>query len=391
LSDPARFRRAIAWMAAILLLVHAAIAAIEMAHSGRDLPDFVRYYEIATARGRPYLDYQVEHPPVTVLIFKMIAAFTHDRHAFAFALVALNLCADIVIVAALWRAWGPRAVVFYAAAVWPMLAIVMDRVDLLSTAAATLGVALWWRRRPGASGLAFSFGVGSKLWPLPLSAILLADRDAPRRRLGAVALATGCAAIAIAWLTIARFDGLWQVLTFRSAHGWQIEGMVGSILRLFGDSSLRFESGSWRIGAIPSSTAIALFLLATPLAAAASASGARAGRVGTGWIGSIGLLLLCSPLFSAQYIIWLAPGAAIAWLEGEKVAAGLVAASVLLTGVFMRNYSLVLAGAAPAVRLVIVRNLVLCAAVWWALKELKTPAPPPGETTGPSPGRRLPA
>jgi hypothetical protein len=355
----------------LLLAVHVVIAGIEMAHSGRALADFVRYYEIATAPGRPYLDYQVEHPPVTLLVFKTLAGTTHNRHGFAFALVALNLCADLAIIVALWWAWGPRAVVFYLAVMWPMLAIVVDRVDLLSTAAATIGMALWTRRQQIASGLAFALGAGFKLWPLPLSAVLLTDRDARHRRRGAWALAVGYATLVIAWITIARFDGIWQVLTFRSARGWQIEGTVGSVLRLFGDASLRIESGSWRIGVIPSALAIVLFLLATPLAAAVSAAGGRTGLAGTGWIASIGLLLLCSPLFSAQYVIWLAPGAAIAWLEGERVVAGLVAVTVLLTGIFMRSYGAVLAGATPAVLLVIARNAVLLAAVVVALKALR--------------------
>jgi hypothetical protein len=342
-----------------------------MAHSARALPDFVRYYEIATAPGRPYLDYQVEHPPLTLLVFKTLAAATNDRHGFAFALVALNLCADLAIIAALWWESGQSAVVFYLAMMWPMLSIVVDRVDLLSTAAATIGIALWTRRRQVSSGFAFAVGAGFKLWPLPLSVVLLTGSDARQRRRGAWALAIGYATLVIAWIAIARFDGLWQVLTFRGARGWQIEGTVGSVLRLFGDSTLRLESGSWRIGTIPSALAIALFLLATPLAAAVSAIGGRAGLAGTGWIASIGLLLLCSPLFSAQYIIWLAPGAAVAWLEGERLAAGLVATTMLLTGIFMRKYSAVLAGATPAVLLVIARNAVLFVAVGVALKTLR--------------------
>ena len=372
MSDPAAFRRVMATATITLLLaVHVVIAGIEMAHSGRALPDFVRYYEIATAPGRPFLDYQVEHPPITLLVFRTLAAATNDRHGFAFALVALNLCADLAIVVTLWWAWGRWAVLFYLAVMWPMLSIVVDRVDLLSTAAATIGVALWTRRRQVSGGLAFALGAGFKLWPLPLSVVLLTGRNARQRQRGAWALAIGYAALVIAWIAIARLDGMWQVLTFRSARGWQIEGTVGSVLRLFGDSSLRLESGSWRIGVIPSALAIALFLVATPLAAAVSAAGGRTGLPGTGWIASIGLLLVCSPLFSAQYIIWLAPGAAIAWLEGERVAAGLVAATVLLTGIFMRKYGDVLAGATPAVLLVIARNALLCLAVGVALKALR--------------------
>src|SRR5262249_64308 len=153
----------------VLLAVHVGNGITEMAHSARALPDFVRYYEIATTPGRPYLDYQVEHPPGTLLVFKTLAAITHDRHGFAFDLVALTLCADRGIIGTLWTVWGARAAAFYLFATWPMLAIVYNRVDLLSTSCATVAIAAWRQRRPAASGVAFALGTSFKLWPLPLS------------------------------------------------------------------------------------------------------------------------------------------------------------------------------------------------------------------------------
>ncbi len=364
-------RRAASYGAAIgLLVVHAAICSIEAAHSSRPLPDFVRYYEIASAPGRPYVDYQVEHPPGTLAVFKALAALSNDRAAFAAKLVTLNGVADAAIVAALWTTWGTAAAIFYLAASWPMLAIVVDRVDLLSTACAVLAVAAWTRRRSAIAGVAIAAGVGFKLWPLPFVALLAADGDRRRRRDGVLAFAGGAAALAAVWVAVAGFTGLWEVLTFRGATGWQIESTVGSVLRLFGDATVRLEAGAWRIGSIPRGASIALFTVAAPLTLAALYAGARTRLIGAAWIAAVSALLLCSALFSAQYVIWLVPGAAIAWCEDERAAAMLVAVAVLATGIFMRNYFALLAGAPAVVWLVIGRNAILAGAAAIAARPL---------------------
>ena len=42
----------------------------------------IGYYEIASASGRPYVDYQVEHPIGTLLVFKLIAKAAGTRSSF---------------------------------------------------------------------------------------------------------------------------------------------------------------------------------------------------------------------------------------------------------------------------------------------------------------------
>jgi hypothetical protein len=46
----------------IALVVHAAIGIRSFINSPEKRDDFNRYYAIASAPGRPYVDYQVEHP-----------------------------------------------------------------------------------------------------------------------------------------------------------------------------------------------------------------------------------------------------------------------------------------------------------------------------------------
>ena len=53
-----------------VLVVHAAAFAIAARESALPAGDFDRYYEIGSSAGRPYVDYQVEHPIATLLVFQ---------------------------------------------------------------------------------------------------------------------------------------------------------------------------------------------------------------------------------------------------------------------------------------------------------------------------------
>src|SRR5262249_49041142 len=64
-----------AWAALVLgLIVHAVLGTIQFVRSPRPAADFDRYYEIASGSGRPYVEYEVEHPVGTLLMFKALAA-----------------------------------------------------------------------------------------------------------------------------------------------------------------------------------------------------------------------------------------------------------------------------------------------------------------------------
>ena len=91
-----------------------------------------------------------------------------------------------------------------------------------------------------------------------------------------------------------------------------------------------------------------MFLAAAPICVWSSWRGARLDRVGAGWLASVSALLLLSALLSAQYVIWLAPAAGIAWAQGEKGLAVLTAIAIVLTQVLWSYYGAVLDGALPA-------------------------------------------
>src|SRR4051812_36750510 len=176
------------------LLVHAVAFAISAKESALPAGDFDRYYEIATSPGRPYVDYQVEHPIATLVMFKAIGRLSRERPAFGLAVVVLDLIADAIILGALCWGWGITAAAFGAAALIPVLGLFFNRVDPWSTAAATVAVAAWRRERPIAVGCAIAIGAAFKLWPLVMAPLL----GVPwRRRASVSALAAFAASAAV--------------------------------------------------------------------------------------------------------------------------------------------------------------------------------------------------
>ena len=342
-----------------ILAIHAVAFAISAAQSAQPASDFDRYYEIGSTAGRPYLDYQVEHPIATLIVFRTLARLPGGRASFGLGVVVLDLIADAVIIGSLVWGWGTVAAIVGAAALLPVLGLFFNRIDAWSTAAAILAVAAWRHRQPVALGAALAVGAAFKLWPLVLAPLLIVpwrERQSPAA-LGsfvAAALALGGAAL---WVAGAR--GVVQVLTFRGATGWQIESLVGSLVHLTDTQTLRLESGAWRIGTMNGAASTAMFLAAAPICLWSSWRGAQHSRVGTGWLASVTSLLLLSALLSAQYVIWLAPAAAIAWAEGNRRLALLAAIAIALTQLLWNYYGSVLAGELPALLLVVLRNIVL--------------------------------
>ena len=103
---------------------------------------------IGTRPGRPYVDFAVEFPVGTVVALRAIAPAAGDRARFGGTLVAINVAADLTIAAALAWAWGLEAAVGYALVAGPIADLFFLRLDLWSTALATIGIAAWRRGLP---------------------------------------------------------------------------------------------------------------------------------------------------------------------------------------------------------------------------------------------------
>jgi hypothetical protein len=124
-------------------------------------------------------------------------------------------------------------------------------------------------------------------------------------------------------------------------------------------TSMRVESGAWRIGTIVGPTAIVLFALGAVPCLWMIWRGARTGHVGAGWAGGISVLLLMSALFSAQFGIWLAPAGGIAWVEKDRRIAVLTGVTVFFTNLVFKSFHPLTLGSPRAIAIVLARNVLV--------------------------------
>lgn len=326
--------------------------------------DFDNYYEIGTRSGRPYLDFPVEFPVAAVQTFRALAPMAGNRERFGIVLVVANVIADLAIAGALAWGWGIGAAACYAFVVIPLVDLFFLRMDLWSTALATIGVAAWRRGRPSAAAIGFGAGAAFKLWPLMLLPLLLVPSGTARRVTAiATAAATGLVIFG-AWLWVAGWTGLYQVLTFRGARGFEVESTVGAVWMFVSRSSMRHEQGAWRIGTSSAPISLALFALGALPCLWMIWRGARTNHLGAGWAGGLSSLLVMSALLSPQFAVWLAPASGVAWVEGDAGIAVLTGLAVFFSNLVFKSFAPLLRGSPRALATVLGRNLLLvCLAI----------------------------
>lgn len=252
----------------------------------------------------------------------------------------------------------------------PPLNLFLLRFDLWPTALATIAAAAWRRDRLVLAAIGFVAGGAFKLWPLMFFPLLLVTPDA-RRRIAPLATTIGAGLMVLAgWLWVAGPAGVYQVLTFRGARGWEIESTVGAVWMLFDQSSMRIETGAWRIGTMVGPIAIVLFALGAIPCLWMIWRGARTRHLGAGWAGGLSALLFMSALLSPQFSAWLAPAGGIAWAEKDRRTSVLTGLAVFVTNLVFKSFSPLLHGAPRALMLVHARNLLLAFLAFDAARRL---------------------
>ena len=371
LSTPGRLAW---WLLWVSLAIHVPIAVVAVGKSKLPNADLDNFYDIGTRSGRPYVDFPVEFPVATAQTFRTLAPFAGDREQFGVSLVILNVAADVAIALALVWGWGIEAAACYALIVIPLIDLFFLRMDLWPTALATFATAAWRREHSALAAIGWVAGAAFKLWPLMFLPLLLVSSGA-RRRIAPLATAIAAGLMVLAgWLWVAGPSGLYQVLTFRGARGWEIESTVGAVWMLFEQTSMRVESGAWRIGTTSGPISILLFVLGAIPCLWMIWRGARTGHLGAGWAGGISVLLFTSALLSAQYPAWLAPASGVAWVEKDRRTAVLTGLVVFLTNLVFKSFHPLIHGSPRALTIVLARNLLL-AVVAFHVARLLTRAP----------------
>lgn len=317
--------------------------------------DATRYHEIATSPGRPYRDFELEVPPVELGVIEAIDGPT--SRTTAVRLAWLQFVLDLAAAALIWLGWGVGASVAYLGLGLPLATLVYFRpLDVLSVALTVSAFFLVKRGRDRAGGVVLALAVLTKVWPILLAPIWFLWRKGRAVTWFVVSLGLGVAA----WVAWGGLGGPGQVLTFRGATGWHTNSTVGLILQLFTPAPIRVESGAFRIGTAPLWARGVLVLAGAAVVVAIyrrwrDAPDQLDGRPA---VGVLATLMVLSPLFSEQYVLWLVPWAAIAWSRGDRLVAEITLAAGLLTAMAVYPlYDTSLYGAS----LLLVRNVMLCA------------------------------
>ena len=339
-----------------------------------------RFTEIAATEGRPYRDFPVEYPPVSLAAIEVTAG--PNGNETGAHMVWLILICDLATVAALSYGWGPRTAVAYLFLTAPLLGFLYTTIDLIAVALAVGAVALVVRGRERLGGVALAAAILAKVWPLVLAPVIALER----KRRALVWSAGSLAAGTFVWVWWGGASGLVQVATQRQTPGWEYESLVGSVLWAMGHKFV-IMNDSTRVGVAPG-WAKALLLVAALAGIAAvwyRASRRQPRELGFPAVAALSILMLSAPLLSPPYMIWLAPWAAIAWMERTGYVRWLLAALMLVSGLMFVAFSseLLYYQAVWSVKaILLLRNALLVAvpAVYLLDRRIPPPAVPVAPT-----------
>lgn len=374
---------------AVIALLHTDLADDDSILGG----DAKRYEAIAHTDGTAYRDFEVEYPPITLGLLKLVVgsdlASTHLR------LAVSQLALDLGTAGVLAWAFKRRSAIAYLVLGTPMVFFPFPymRNDLLAVFLATLALGLVRKGRDRTGGAALAIAAFAKVWPVVVAPVLIVERKA--RGLVAWGL-TGIAGIGM-WVWWAGTAGIDQTTTFRGARGFQIESLVGTVIHAVNPGGSHMEQGAWRTSvAVPSMVRTALILLAVVTCGAAwwlayrarqatpSTAGTHGGpggemaedriSYGLASMASVIALLVFSTIISPQYILWLLPFAAIVAASGDRAVGWLTFAIAAFTTLELATIHGQIEGRLYAIAPLLARNALLVVVLVILIKRLATAA-----------------
>jgi hypothetical protein len=324
-------------LVAIRVLTVGLLATDIVRHDVQD-PDAQRAQRIVTSPATPYRDFPVEYMPLETLSLHLVVGDTIDDTVIRYAVLAL--IADLAAAAGIAWGWRRRDALMYLLIGSPLLAFSYQRFDYVPIAFSVWAFAILVRRGDDPrAGIAFALAILAKLWPVVLLPVLLLRQA--RRAIVAAAVTLGVAGLA--WVAVSGPKAPLQVISFRGATGWAIESTVGNLVWIITRGQIYPQAGAARIGDAPAwaKAMLAVLLLGGLILIWRRAHRERAALAGSAALAAVLALLVCSPLFSTQYVAWLTPWAALAVAETDPRArrpALMVIAAVAVTGLIHSSY-----------------------------------------------------
>lgn len=355
-----------------------------------DLFVYRTYAEGVLDRGlSPYGDLGFEYPPLAlgpILAARVpslpgsLGLDAADTYAVTFGV--LMLVAALAVQAGVLALGGRRAA-WALVVLLPLAgALLRTRLDLVPVALLLAGLVLVARGRTAVGMGVLAVGTATKLFPAIAAAFVVAHLvGAGRLHAAARGTAAFAAVLAVVCLPFAG-DGFLDQFRFHLDRPVQIESTPATVLWALDDSFVtghpvrpdRFKSNGLDGG--PADVVAALFaagLVAALALVAALVVRARGAPLALdrGVLAGLLAFVALGKVLSPQYLIWLLPLAALAWVRGDRAVAALVASAAALAHAWFpgRYFDLVTADGI-VVGLVAVRNALLLAALVLAVRAL---------------------
>ena len=387
-------RARLAWaLPAAALAVLWAVATTAGPFSDTTVNDLFVYrtYADLLADGKlPYVDFGFEYPPLAAIPLWLAGLPGRDEATYAVSFAVLMAGCALVGQQLAARLAGDRRAglqVAWLLALTPVLigASVRTHFDALPVALALGGLLALARDRHALGFALLGLGTMTKLFPglLAVVAIVwLVGRGEQRAALRGAAIFA--AVVVLVSLPLAG-AGYVDSFTFHVERPVQIESTPATVLFALGGSEVtgtnlrpdRFKSNGLDGG--HATLVAALFAVALALALVAVVALAARGRdarhlVLTGFAALLAFVAL-GKVFSPQYVIWLAPFAALAWAWELRAVAALTAGAIVLTHVeFPSRYFDLINEQGGVILVVAARNALLLAAFGLLLAALTRPA-----------------
>jgi len=370
-------------LAGVALLVVYAVATTAGPFSDITVNDLYVYEQYARLLhdGRlPYVDFGFEYPPLAAIALWLAGVFGRDPASIEWTLgvlMALCLVAGQQLAA---RLAGPgrreRLTVAWLLVAAPVVvgAAVRTHFDPLPIAIALGGLLALARGRHDLGFLLLGLGTMTKLFPGLLAAIAvvwLCGRGEWRAALRGGAI---FAAVVVAISLPLAGAGYVESFTFHLDRPVQIESTPATVLFALGGSDVtgtnlrpdRFKSNGLDGGHADAVESLFAGLVVLALAVIVLLAARRPDARHLVLCGFAALLAFVTlgKVFSPQYVIWLAPFAALAWAWRQRVVALLAAGAIVLTHVeFPSRYFDLINVRTDVVVIVAARNALLLVAL----------------------------
>ena len=360
-----------------------------------DLFVYRSYADLLLDGQMPYLDFAFEYPPLAAVPLWLAGLGGTDEPSYATAFAVL-MCACAVagqqLAAQLAGRGRNGVVVAWLLAFTPILigASVRTHFDALPIAIAIGALLAFARDRPSLGFALLGVGTMTKLFPGLLAVVafvwLFWGRDERRAALRGAAIFT---AVVLAISLPFAGAGYVDSFTFHLDRPVQIESTPATVLFALGGSDVtgtnlrpdRFKSNGLDGGYAVGVERLFFLLLVGALAAIVALAARRPDARHVVFCGFAALLAFVTlgKVFSPQYVIWLAPFAALAWVWRKRAVALLVGAAIVLTHVeFPSRYFDLINQQHDVIWIVAARNALLLAALLALVMELASRPTPEG-------------